>query len=144
MPQRIQPFLYALYNHLDLGNFAPYSNCPQRLKQEQLGITVTPMRNIVPALPTWGARSFESLHSCPDTIPVRCLAECPRFQPNAASEGTIRTVKVQVDEATVYSFYQASALVSPDLIDLEAFPAHLYSTHVGIYPRRIAVIDTEA
>ena len=47
---------------------------------EELGCTLTPSANIRKSLEIWGTRSFDPVHSYPDTIPWRCLATCPRIE----------------------------------------------------------------
>lgn len=134
--------LYALYNYLDLPNFKPYWNCPHPLDIEQIGITVTPLANVEHAIATRGHRSFESLHSHPDTIPLRCLAICPRLRPTVSPEGAHRLVKFQ-SEVTLYSSDEIGFLLNSEQQELGEFPAALYSAEIGIYPRHIAIVETE-
>lgn len=135
--------LYAFYNYLDLPDFKPYWNCPHPLVVEQVGITVTPLANVEHAIATRGHRSFESLHTQPDTIPLRCLAICPRLRPTESTQGAHRIAKFQSD-VTLYSPEEIGVLLNTDQQELGEFPAALYNSEIGIYPRRIAIVETEA
>ena len=135
--------LYAFYNYLDLPDFKPYWNCPHPLQVEQIGVTVTPLENVEHAIATRGQRSFETLHSRSDTIPLRCLAVCPRLRPSASLQGSHRIFKFQ-SEVTLYSSDDIGLLLNSDQQEISEFPAALYKSEIGIYPRRIAVVETEA
>lgn len=135
--------LYALYNYLDLPDFKPYWNCPHPLDVEQVGITVTPLANIEHAIAVRGQRSFESIHSQTDTIPLRCLAICPHLRPTLSPKGVHQIAKFQF-EAIIYSFDDIARLLNLDHREIADFPADLYNPNIGIYPRRIAIIETEA
>lgn len=136
--------LYALYNYVELADFNPYWNCQSSLAPEQFGFTVTPLHNIEEALATRGCRSFERLHSCSETIPVRCLAICPGIVPSSSENRLIRIAKLNLDKIKLYSFDDVSPLLSADLRGLEAFPQSLYSSDLGLYPKHIAVAETDA
>ena len=136
--------LYALYNYVELDNFKPYWQCPISLAPDQFGITVTPLRNIEKALATRGWRSFERLHSFSETIPVRCLAMCPGILPSPAVNGLIQVPKFDGYETKLYSFDEVSLLLYAEQRGLEKFPPSLYNSDLGLYPKRIAVVDTDA
>lgn len=136
--------IYSLYNYVEPDDFKSYWQCPVSLGADQLGITVTPLDNIEKALATRGWRSFEHLHSCSETIPVRCLAVCPGILPSPSAKGMIQVAKLNVDEAKFYSFDEVSALLSADHRGLEAFPPSLYSSDLAPYPKRIVVFETDA
>jgi len=135
--------VYALYNYLDLPDFKPYWNCPLPLAVEQVGVTVTSLANIEHAIANRGCRSFESLHSCGNTVPLRCLAICPSFHPAKFRVGSRQIFNVQ-SEIKLYSSDEIWPLLNPDQQELREFPAALYSSEVGIYPRHIAVAETDA
>ena len=136
--------LYALYNYVELDDFKPYWQCPLSLAPDQFGITVTQLHNIEKALAAWGWRSFENLHSCSETIPVRCLAACPGILPSPSATGLIQVAKFDSYETKLFSFNEVSLLLSADQRGLETFPQSLYSSDLGLYPKRIAVIETDA
>ena len=136
--------LYALYNFIELEDYQPYWQCPNPLEPEQFGITVTPLHNIEKAIATRGSRSFESLHTCSETIPVRCLAVCPRIRPSPSAMGLIQGAKLDFHETKVYSYDEVSLLLLAEQRGLDAFPHSLYSSDLGLYPKHIAVVETDA
>lgn len=135
--------LYALYNYIELDEYNPYWQCQDSLEPDQFGITVTPLHNIENALATRGGRSFMSLHSCSETIPVRCLAVCPGIAPSPSATGLVQVAKLDINEAKVYSFDEVSLLLSPEQRVLEEFPQSLYNSDLGLYPKHIAVVESD-
>jgi hypothetical protein len=134
--------LYAFYNYLELPDFKPYWNCPHPLDIKQLGITVTPLKNVEHAIATRGHRSFENVHSRHDTIPLRCLAICPRLRPTESADDAHRIVKFQ-SKVNLYSFDEIAPLFNSDQNELGEFPPALYNSEIGIYPRHIAIVEID-
>jgi len=135
--------LYAFYNYLDLPDFEPYWHCQLPLDIEQIGITVTPLANVEHAIAIRGHRSFENLHSQLDTIPLRCLAICPHLRPTVSPQGAHWLAKFQ-SEVTLYTTDKIGPLLNSEKQPLGEFPAALYKPGIGIYPRHIAIVETEA
>jgi hypothetical protein len=135
--------LYALYNYLDLPDFKDYWNCPLPLDIEQFGVTVTPLANIQRAIATRGCRSFESLHSCDDTVPLRCLLVCRRLRPRASADGSLRSPKFR-SPIKLYSADDIGQILNSNRQELGEFPTSLYNKEIGIYPRHIVVAETDA
>lgn len=140
--------LFALYNHIALPNYHSYWQCPLPQDIEQLGITVTTLKNVETAIALWGKRTFQFLHQHSDTFPLRCLVSCVHALPTMHSK-----LAHQSTEAGEFKDIQQSARIySEDEVPflrlqapafLEYFPASLYSTELGIYPKRILVIRRE-
>jgi len=130
--------MYALYNFIKEPDYKPYWNCPLNLEIEQLGITVTPLHRVKEAIITYGSRSFEKIHAFPETIPIRCLAHCPKVKPD--HKGYIKKLGV---DAKIYSTNDVPFLSSQRQPHIEAFPPDLYSAEAGIYPIRILKMESE-
>jgi hypothetical protein len=133
--------LYALYNHLDLSDFTPFWQCPLPQEVEQLGITVTPLANVEKAIMTWGERTFQCLHKHSDTIPLRCLVKCPNTVPHKSSHGAFHLETF----GTPIKIFQAdeAPFLRQAVSTLEFFPPNIYSTDLGIYPKKILVVIRE-
>lgn len=135
--------LYAFYNHINLSSFNQYWNCPLPLEIEQLGITVTPLKNVKKAIQTWGQRTFECLHQNSDTIPLRCLVKCPHTKNGKGLNGEFDVQKFE-SPIGIYQADEISFLRNQDSSVMESFPAKFYDSEFGIYPKKILVVTRES
>ncbi|MEN2469505.1 DUF6615 family protein [Burkholderia theae] len=140
--------LYAFYNHAMYPDYQDYWQCPNPLRYKLLGISVTPLSVVQHALATRGERSFERMHEKPQTIPIRCLLECPRIAAIYRGDADASFEKFGV-EAHVYGREDLPVLdfdaIAPDMprdYALGAFPAHVYNHDIAIYPKRIMFVNT--
>jgi hypothetical protein len=69
---------------------------------------------------------------------------CPGILPPPAVNGLIQVPKLDGYETKLYSFDEVSLLLSAEQSGLEKFPPSLYNSDLGLYPKRIAVVDTDA
>lgn len=135
--------LYALYNNIELSDYTHFWQCPLPQEVEQLGITVTPLKNVETAITTWGGRTFQSLHKHSDTIPLRCLVRCPNTVPRKDSKGAFHLEKFGTP-IRLFNVDEVPFLRSQTDSVLESFPSNIYSTDLGIYPKKILVVTRES
>jgi hypothetical protein len=70
--------LYCLYNYADKDDYDKYWQCCHQSQEiKQLGCTVTPASVVDWATSNHGKRTFEDIHQKSNTLPWRCLSECP-------------------------------------------------------------------
>lgn len=132
--------LYAFYNHIDLDDYTPYWHCSNMLDVKKLGCTVTPLKNVKNALSTRGSRTFQTIHSFEETIPIRCLAICPSIY--GACKGInsrFHLEKLGID-ATIF---QNIDLFNEPINDFKQLPNSLYNHEIALYPKRILIIKTQ-
>ena len=134
--------LYAFYNYIDLLSYEESWNCPLDLQKEQLGITVTTLSNVKNAIKSRGKKSFLEIHKLEETIPIRCLAQCP----NIMSAYTSSAAKILKFDATVKIFHKEEVSFlkrdnHPQSVDF--FPPSLYSRDVDLYPGKILVMTLD-
>lgn len=135
--------LYCLYNYCGWTPLHNYWHCTQPLDAPQLGCTVTSLPVARQAVHTRGARSFESVHLAPATIPWRCLVRCPHVRV-ALSPGTpvghAAAIRHFGETPRIYD-HPPEALLAPG-DTLEEFPAGFYD-HVDLpfKPRRVVILD---
>lgn len=134
--------LYVFYNHLDPSNCPNEWNCPHDFDLTKLGCTVTPLKNIKMALKNRGWRTFEKIHQFPETVPLRCLAECPNIAFAPEQNGTINIQRFEV-EAKVYKNPWGWISEMGHLSSFKQMPSEYYDHELGFYPRRILLIDTD-
>lgn len=134
--------LYAFYNYLEPNDYPKKWNCPLPLEHKKLGCTVTPLKNVKKAISTRGCRTFEKLHEFKETIPLRCLVQCPNFTISDTNNSDSKYIKKFQMEAKVYSdpwgwISELGYLSSWDQVNPE-----LYDHELGYYPKRILLINT--
>lgn len=134
--------LYAFYNYIDLPSYEESWNCPLDLQKEQLGITVTTLSNVKKAIKGRGKKSFVEIHKLGETIPIRCLAQCPKIM----SAYTSSAAKIFKFDETVRIFNKEEVSFlkrdnHPQSLDF--FPSSLYSRDVDLYPGKILVMTLD-
>ncbi|EJE4164403.1 hypothetical protein M3916_004616 [Vibrio parahaemolyticus] len=133
--------LYAFYNHLEKKDYPKDWNCPLPIEHSKLGCTVTPLANVKKAISTRGCRTFQKIHDLPETVPLRCLAQCPRIICTSmdSSEHDIEKFGVK---AKVYSNPWGWISEMGHLDSPEQMPSEFYNHDLGYYPKRILIIET--
>ena len=71
---------YCLYSHSYNVDPAYLKCCSNSFAEKELGCTITPTWTIEKAINTHGGKGFDSLQEHIETVPWRCLAECPRLK----------------------------------------------------------------
>lgn len=75
------PF-YLLYNYIDNANTSEcWSCCQSSVDESQLGCTLVPSWHVRKAIRRRGRRTFDFLHSDPESLPLRCRLKCPNRSP---------------------------------------------------------------
>lgn len=133
--------LYAFYNHLDAAELPKKWNCPLPVEHSKLGCTVTPLMNVKKAISKRGWRTFEKIHSFPETVPLRCLAVCPNIAFVSAQYGKAKIRRFGAD-ATVYENPWGWISEMGHLKSFEQMPLQYYDHELGYYPKRILLIET--
>lgn len=133
--------LYAFYNHLDAPDLPKKWNCPLPMDHFKLGCTVTPLINVKKAISKRGWRTFDKIHSFPETVPLRCLAECPNIAFVSAQNGEENIRHFGVD-AKVYDNPWGWISEMGHLQRFEQMPRAYYDHELGYYPKRILLIET--
>lgn len=133
--------LYAFYNHLESSDLPNQWNCPLPIEHSKLGCTVTPLKNVKKAISTKGWRTFEKIHSFSETVPLRCLAECPNIAFAKGSNGSVYLPRFDT-EATVYERPWRWISEMGHLTDFSQMPNDFYNHDLGYYPKRILLIET--
>ncbi|MEN3762615.1 DUF6615 family protein [Aeromonas veronii] len=133
--------LYAFYNHLDVAQLPKKWNCLLPIDHSKLGCTVTPLKNVEKAISKRGWRTFDKIHSFPETVPLRCLAVCPDIAFASAHGGKINVHRLGVD-AKVYENPWGWISEMGHLKSFEQMPSKYYDHELGYYPKRILLIET--
>lgn len=71
--------LYCLYNYPQNPISSQHWHCHFPYDEKQMGCTVTPSSIIRQAMNAKGCRNFNFIHTQNETIPWRCLLNCPRI-----------------------------------------------------------------
>ncbi len=146
--------LYCFYNYSEYTRpiLSGYWHCNSPLESEQLGCTITPLRNVQEALQERGRKKFDFLHKLHDTKPWRCLVYCPSLLQVYKSGTSINTswgfgnVEVyprlprELSEAIDFSLNTDEKTVESGLFEVQFdnFSNDFYSE---IYPKRILVAN---
>ena len=69
--------LYLLYNHTDAADPEVHWHCPKQFAADQLGCTLVPSWHIDQMIQPWTSRSFDLAHSITESMPWRCVFDCP-------------------------------------------------------------------
>lgn len=133
--------LYAFYNHLDTLHLPKKWNCPLPLDHSKLGCTVTPLNNVKNAISQIGARTFDKIHSLPETVPLRCLAVCPHLALTSVQSGKAKIQPFGLD-ARIYENPWKWLREIGDLQSFDQLPCEYYNHELGYYPKRILLIET--
>lgn len=135
--------IYAFYNHLDTGAYPTTWNCPKPFDLSKLGCTVTPLGNVKAAISNRGWRTFEKIHQFQETVPLRCLAECPYI---AFADRKTDNDKVYIGrfnmEAKIYGNPWGWISEMGHLASYQQMPKEFYDHELGYYPKRILLIET--
>lgn len=135
--------LYCFYNHFPNATELEHWHCKKNYNQKLLGWTISTVDNVKTALNKRGCRNFEFLHKREETIPVKCLFDCPTII-NKYQDTSLIDKKVNIlgTEVTKIKILPSSYLEQRDLT-LDTFPEQLYNKEIKIYPKRIAIFDIE-
>tara|TARA_R110001599_G_scaffold350254_2_gene580037 strand:+ start:21142 stop:21921 length:780 start_codon:yes stop_codon:yes gene_type:complete len=133
--------LYAFYNHLETSDRPKSWNCPLSIDHSKLGCTVTPLKNVKKAILTRGWRTFDKIHSFPETVPLRCLAQCPNIAFAKSENGTAYLPRFGTD-AKVYENPWGWISEMGHLTNFSKMPNKYYNHDLGYYPKRILIIET--
>ncbi|WP_247236133.1 DUF6615 family protein [Telluribacter sp. SYSU D00476] len=134
--------LNNFYNYFPKATQADHWHCQQDFDRELLGWTFTPLKNVEKAINTRGSRTFDKIHRFSSTLPIRCLFKCPFFRDLYRD-----TTTLSQDGDFFGETFRKVARLSNEFINareigiLQYFPHELYNSQVGIYPKRIAIID---
>lgn len=134
--------LYNFYNYYPLATERDHWHCYRPFDKELLGWTFTPLKNIETAVRVKGSRSFDKIHSLSDTFPIRCLFSCPLFFsfymnrdlfdiPGTFLGEPFRKIRVLPQEL----------IIGRETGVLRSFPEELYDRQLGLFPKRIAIIE---
>lgn len=133
--------LYAFYNYFQLPDYSDLWNCPLPFDLTKLGCTVTPLKNVKTAIANRGWRTFERIHKFKETVPLRCLAECPNIA-LAARNSQITYIERFGIEAFVYQDPWGWISEMGNLSSVDQMPGDFYDHELGYYPKRILLIET--
>jgi hypothetical protein len=142
--------LYCFYNHVEEADFGPYWHCNRPLDKEQLGCSVASLPVVKSGFNTRGGRSFHWMHSVGCSLPWRCLLRCPAFTTVLQAPDGSRSLPVNAQQ-----FFGIAPLLYPELPrellrsldtparsqEIENFDADFYNAELGLYPKRIAIIQ---
>jgi hypothetical protein len=128
--------IYAFYNHLESSEFPKSWNCPLPLDIPKFGCTVTPLKNVKTAISKRGFRSFEKIHAFPETVPLRCLGVCP----NIAFSN--KKVNKMGNVPKMYGDPWGWISEMGHLTSYDQMPSQFYDHELGLYPKRILLIET--
>lgn len=135
--------LYVFYNHLESKDYPKKWNCPLPIDHQKLGCTVTPLKNVTKALSIRGSRTFQKIHDFKETVPLRCLAQCPNIAFSRQQNSEIAYIPKFDLEAKVYPDPWGWISEMGHLSSWDQVQSELYDHELGYYPKRILLIDTE-
>ena len=133
--------LYAFYNYIAKPDLPNKWNCPLPIEHSKLGCTVTPLKNVKKAITIRGWRTFEKIHSFPETVPLRCLADCPNIAYTKTQNGSTYLPRFGLD-AKVYERPWDWISEMGHLTEFSQMPNDYYNHDLGYYPKRILLIET--
>ncbi len=133
--------LYVFYNYLDSTDRPDKWNCPLPIDVSKLGCTVTPLKNVKKAISNRGWRTFERIHRFKETVPLRCLAGCPNIAFVHCKNSTAFIPRFEL-EAKVYENPWGWISEMGHLASFEEMPGKYYNHELGLYPKRILLIET--
>lgn len=134
--------LYCFYNHYPKANESDHWHCKKKFEQKLLGWTITSIKNVETAINTHGCRNFEFIHKQKETLPTKCLFDCPllikQYQDNSLMGGKIKLFDTEVNKIQSIPFFLTEGR---DITSIESYPEELYNKQIAIYPKRIAIFD---
>lgn len=135
--------LYCFYNYFPKANEKEHWHCKKSYNQKLLGWTISTVDNVKTALTNRGNRNFEFIHKQIETIPVKCLLDCPLLIKTFQNIELIeKKISIMGSIVTKIKTLPSSYLEQRDLT-LDNFPEQLYNKEIKIYPKRIAIFDIE-
>lgn len=136
--------LFCFYNFCDWVNLATCWQCNLPREDAQLGCTVSPSFVVRQALIKPGCRTFEFIHSHPQSVPWRCLIKCPLFrllyQPQTV-QGRAIAIERFKREVYVYQELPPEFAQTAETDEFVQFSPEYYSAELDAYPKRVMVID---
>ena len=134
--------LYCFYNHYPKATEKDHWHCKKDYDQKLLGWTITTIKNVETALSTHGCRNFNFIHTQKETLPTRCLFDCPilikQYQDKSLVDKKITLFDTEVNKIrSIPSFL----IEQRDITSIDSFPEELYNRQIEIYPKRIAIFD---
>jgi hypothetical protein len=132
--------LYCFYNFYK-GPTKPYWHCCEGPEEPpQMGCTVAPLDAVAPVFRKGASKKFEDVHRDVRALPWRCLLKCMQLLPLLG-----RTQHPLAGGAfgkfSTYDRIPFRLWGSPGSQTVKGFPADFYDRDLGIYPKRIMVID---
>ncbi len=134
--------LYSFYNNYAHVSENNHWHCNKAFDPELLGWTITSVQNIEDALNNYGSRNFDYIHSKKDSIPVKCLFDCPLFI-NQFQDLNNMTVELFGKYQQKLSRLPPQFLDGRDIMLFDGFPEELYNLEIQLYPERVAIIELE-
>ena len=107
-----------------------------------MGCTVTPLANVKKSLAKRGWRTFERIHDFPETVPLRCLADCPNIAFRRSQDNDQVFLPRFQMEARVYERPWSWISEMGHLTSFSQMPSEFYNHDIGLYPKRILLIET--
>ncbi|WP_336768377.1 DUF6615 family protein [Pantoea endophytica] len=132
--------LYAFYNFHMANPQSHHWHCTQNYDDKRLGVTITPIKNVISSINTKGSRNFNSLHSHKDTLPLHCLLECLSAPNGNVDDRSFKTHK-HFDVPRKHAGKDISEILE-GIINNPNLRNELYDNDVGL-PAKILVIDTK-
>lgn len=134
--------LYCFYNHYPKANQRDHWHCKKPFEQELLGWTITSTKNVETALVTHGCRNFEFIHKQKDSLPTKCLFDCPILIKQYQDKSLIGN-EIQMFDSIVTKIKSIPNFLieGRDIMSIDSFPEELYNRQIEIYPKRIAIFD---
>jgi len=134
--------LYFFYNYYPKATEKKHWHCRKGYNQKLLGWTLSTVKNVETALATHGCRNFNYIHSKKDTIPTKCLFDCPILIKKYQDKSLIgEGIKLFGSEAKKLKSIPSFLIDKRDIIGIDMFPEELYDKQIEIYPKRIAIFD---
>ena len=106
--------LYLLYNYIDQRDMQPYWHCCQCLDERQLGCTLVPSWTIRQAISNHGCRNFDWIHKSCDTLPWRCLFDCPKGRDHQLLPAARRSLSIFLKLSPLSSTFKTTLPPSDD------------------------------
>jgi hypothetical protein len=150
--------LYCLYNYPKNPISSQHWHCNFPYDEKQMGCTVTPLSIIRQAMNTKGCRNFNFIHTQNETIPWRCLLNCPRIMQiytGAPTDISFENIKVYPklpsniaraieEELPILSPESYPAIRVSELGDISESDIDYFAgkKEIRIVPRKVLVINT--
>lgn len=144
--------LYTFYNYYDSIDPSNHWHCNLPFDEPLLGWTITPISNVFPALLTHGTRNFEHIHRQKNTLPIKCLFQCPILTEQYRDVDLIgKAVNILGETAIKYKnipYTLTEQLDRPEsdtsgIYYVNEFSREFYNADIQTYPKRIAIFQIE-